>query len=276
MFARTASIRLILISAAALLAPALFCTQDVKPNEPTVVAQGPPLMQELELQQPYRFINLSLLSDPVPAPLINATQDLSRYREFQFGMSLLAVTKQTGARLSDVKVIHQRPDLIQELDWQPVRYPGPSSDAEPVKGILFSFCSGELFRMAVNYDRYKTDGLTSEDMVEAISAKYGPPTRPVEDIVFPSLFNETVKIIARWEDSQSSLNLVRSGYQSNFGMVMFSKRLDAIARAAVIESARLDEQEAPQREIAHQKRLEEENRIQQEKARLANKLSFRP
>ena len=276
MFARSASVRLIWISAAALLAPALSCAQEVKPLEPTVVAQGPPLMQDLELQQPYRFLSLSLLSDPIPPPLTNATQDLSRYREFQFGMSLLAVTKQTGARLSDVKAIHQRPELIQELDWQPVRYPGPSFDGEPVKGILFSFCNGELFRMAVNYDRYKTDGLTAEDMVQAISAQYGAATRPVEDIVFPSLFNETVKIIARWEDSQSSLNLVQSAYQSNFGMVMYSKRLDAIARAAVIESARLDEQEAPQREIARQKKLEEESRVQQEKARLTNKLSFRP
>jgi hypothetical protein len=275
MFARSAPVRLILISAAALLAPALFCAQDVKPLEPTVVAQGPPLMQDLELQQPYRFLSLSLLSDPVSAPLIN-TQDLSRYREFQFGMALLAVTTQTGARLSDVKTIHQRPELIQELDWQPVRYPGPSSEVEPVKGILFSFCNGELFRMAVNYDRYKTDGLTAEDMVEAISAKYGSPTRPVEDIVFPSLFNETVKIIARWEDSQSSLNLVQSAYQSNFGMVMFSKRLDAIARAGVIKSARLDEQEAPQKEIDRQKKKEDESRLQQEKARLTNKLSFRP
>lgn len=276
MFARNASIRLTLMSVAALWSPSLFYAQNVKPLEPTVVAQGPPLMQELELQQPYRFLSLSLLSDPVSAPSTNTTQDLSRYREFQFGMTLLAVTKQTGARLSDVKVIHQRPELMQELDWQPVRYPSSSPEVEPVKGILFSFCNGELFRMAVNYDRYKTDGLTAGDMVEAISAKYGAATRPDEDIVFPSLFNETVKIIARWEDSQSSINLVQSAYQSNFGIVMFSKRLDAIAQAAVIESARLDNQEAPQREIERQKKKEDDSRSQQEKARLTNKLSFRP
>jgi hypothetical protein len=59
-------------------------------------------------------------------------------------------------------------------------------------------------------------------------------------------------------------------------MVAFSKRLDALARAAVAEAIRLDEQEAPQREIERQKKQDDENRAAQEKARLANKPNFRP
>ncbi len=51
-------------------------------------------------------------------PLIYA-QDLSRYREFQFGMNLLAVAKQSDVKPSDAKVIHQRPAMIQELEWRP-------------------------------------------------------------------------------------------------------------------------------------------------------------
>jgi hypothetical protein len=59
-------------------------------------------------------------------------------------------------------------------------------------------------------------------------------------------------------------------------MVAFSKRLDAIAQLAIINSIRLDQQEAPQREIERQKKEAEENRLIEEKARLANKANFRP
>jgi hypothetical protein len=38
----------------------------------------------------------------------------------------------------------------------------------------------------------------------------------------------------------------------------------------------LDAQEAPQRELVLQKKQEQESRLQQEKARLANKAGFRP
>ena len=49
---------------------------------------------------------------------------------------------------------------------------------DPVKTIVFSFYNGEPFRIAVNYDRDETEGLTTKDMIEAISAKYGTATRP--------------------------------------------------------------------------------------------------
>ena len=59
------------------------------------------------------------------------------------------------------------------------------------------------------------------------------------------MYNDSEKVIARWEDSQYSFNLFRSSYQPTFGMVVFSKRLDALARLAIVEAIRLDEQEAP-------------------------------
>jgi len=270
MLVRTAFVRLILISIAALSCPPFTRAQiqGSSPLELPMTRSEAGVVDEIELQQPFL--------KPLSAPLLSTAQDLSGYREFEFGTNLLAVEKQTGMQPSDVKITHQHPLLMQELDWQPVRYANASSEADPVKGILFSFCNGELFRMAINYDRDKTDGLTAEDMIEAISANYGASTRPEEDILFPSLFNETVKIIARWEDGQSSLNLVRSSYQSNFGVVMFSKTRDAAARAAVIESMRLDELEAPRKEIERLKQKDEENRLQQDRARLVNKLNFRP
>ena len=115
--------------------------------------------------------------------------------------------------------------------------------------------------MVVNYDRYRTEGMTEEDMIEAISVQYGLATRPIsENVSFSSsqVYNDSEKVLARWEDAKYSMNLFRLRYGPAFGMVLFSKRLDALARAAVGEATRLDEQEAPQREIELQKKLDEE------------------
>src|SRR5207248_5878909 len=202
---------------------------------------------------------------PVPAPWID-TPDLSRYREFQFGMSLAAIAKQGGMEPSEAKTIHQRPAVIEELAWRPTRSFAPSAPADSVNEVLFSFYNGELFRMVVNYDRIRTEGLTDEDMIEVISAKYGPSTRPEAKIILFSSFqvyNDSEKVIARWEDSQYSFDLFRSSYQPSFGMLVFSKRIDTLAQAAIGEAIRLDEQEAPQREIERQRKQEEENRAAQ-------------
>ena len=69
---------------------------------------------------------------------------------------------------------------------------------------------------------------------------------------------------------QSVLFLLRA----YFGMLVFSKRLDALARTAIVEAIQLDEQEAPQREIERQKKQDEENHAAQENARLVNKATF--
>ena len=63
------------------------------------------------------------------------TDDLSKYRGFQFGADLAAVARQAGVDPSQVKVIHSRPALIQELEWHP-RSPGVSSMSESAKGGL--------------------------------------------------------------------------------------------------------------------------------------------
>jgi hypothetical protein len=55
-----------------------------------------------------------------------------------------------------------------------------------------------------------------------------------------------------------------------------SPRLEALARTAAAQAIRLDEHEAPQREIARQKKEVEDARLSQEKARITNKAAFRP
>ena len=206
-------------------------------------------------------------------------QDLSRYRDFELGMNLHSVAEKIDARPSEVKLLHQRPAVIQELGWRPQRALAHLRDVESVNEILFNFYNGELFRMVVSYDQQRTEGLTDQDMLEAISATYGLATKPAATtILFSSsyIYNNSEKVIARWEDTQSSVSLFRSSSQPRFGILILSKRVDALAQAAIVKAIRLDEQEAPQREIARQKKEGEDTRAVQEKARPANKADFRP
>src|SRR5712692_7547861 len=145
------------ILGAVLWAASLICAQDVKPSEARVILQRPQAIQELELQ-PQRLLRFSLQADPVSAPLIYA-QDLSRYRAFQFGMNLLAVAKQADMNPSEARTIHERPAVIQELEWRVPRSLSSSPEADPVSEVLFSFYNGDLFRIVVNYDQYRTEGL---------------------------------------------------------------------------------------------------------------------
>jgi hypothetical protein len=264
------------ISWVALSAAPLIYAQGVKSSEEKMVLQTLPMNLEFQSQ---RFLAFMLLPPAqVSAPLIPA-RDLSKYREFQLGMNVLSVAKQADMKPAEARVTHQRPALIQELEWRPQDSLDSSSGTEPVKEALFSFYNGELFRIQVIYDQHKTQGLTSEDMVESISAQYGPATRPAAKIILFSSFysyNDSEEVIARWEDSQYSFNLFRSSYRPTFGMLGYSKRLDPLAQAAIAKAIGLDEREAPQREIERQKKEGEETRAAAEEARPAEKASFRP
>jgi hypothetical protein len=208
-------------------------------------------------------------------PVVSA-HDLSRYRAFQFGMSLAMVAQQADIS-AEARVLHRRPELIQELMWLPPP-PGGLPQGDSARKVLFSFYNDQLFRIVVTYAREKTEGLTAEDVVETISATYGLPMLPATKNRTPlaPASNAGGKLLAYWEDSQSSLSLFRSSYLSAFGVVVLSKRLDSLARVATVEALLLDEQEAPQREIERQQDQTEQDRVKQETARRVNKAAFRP
>jgi len=225
-----------------------------------------------------RSLMISISLAALSMPLIYA-QDLSKYREFQLGMDLSAVAKQVGMKPSEARVIHKRPAVIQELEWRAQSSSGSLPQTDPVREVLFGFYNGQLYRIVVTYDRDRTEGLTDEDIIDAISAKYGKPTMPVAKIISSSssqVYSDSEKVIARWEDPQYSLNLFHFSYQSTLGLLVFSKRLDTLAQVAIVEAIRLNEQEAPQREIERQKKQDEEKRAAGQKARPANKANFRP
>ncbi len=223
-----------------------------------------------------RNIVVSLSMILLSAPLIFG-QDLSKYRTFSLGTSLAELTKQVGPYSHWTTLIHKRPAAIQELTFWTLNSSRSPVGVEPVSQILFSFYDGELYRIVVTYDRDATKGLTDDDMVQAVSARYGAATRFYPEINLPTydMFASTETVIARWEDSQNSVNLFRSSNQSPILLAVFSKRLDARAKAASIESEKLDKldkQEAPQVEIGRLKKEADELAI----VRQINQKTFRP
>jgi hypothetical protein len=204
-------------------------------------------------------------------PLISG-QDLSRYRKFALGTSLTALLKQIGQETRQANLINQSP-LIQEVTYWPVEATYSASPAEPASQILFTFYNGALYRIVVSYNQNATEGMTEEDMVQAISAKYGAGMRLYPEIDFPAhdVYAPAEKLFARWDDSETSVSLFHSSLHA-FGLAVFFKGLDAQANAAIAESARLAKEEAPQRELDRQKKEVDDLDVTRQK----NKKVFRP
>jgi hypothetical protein len=207
------------------------------------------------------------------APLLRA-QDLSKYRHFTLGMSLTRVLERTGQKMADVKLIHGRPALVQEVSWWPPNLPGTSFQSDTVEQILFSFYNGELYKISVTYDRTSTEGLTAEDMVNSISAKYGPATNVALEIDSSKNDRSDVrqKPVASWEDAQYSFNLARSSSTDHLGLIIYSKRVNAEAELAIAEAVKLEEQEGPNREAERQRKQTDDLEV----ARQKNRKIFRP
>lgn len=209
-------------------------------------------------------------------------QDFGRYRQFELGSTVAAVSVLTGVAESELKQIHQRPALIQELTWRP-RYGirrSPVSDTASVEQMVFDFYEGRLFRVTVHYDRKQTEGLTDADMVEAISMIY---SSPAEDVIrtgpqFAATSNDDLGArIAEWGNESSSVALHRrSTYAIGFTLVVTAEPVAALARTAAAQATVLDAREAPQREAARQKKEADDRRAAEEKARSINKPIFRP
>ena len=145
--------------------------------------------------------------------------------------------------------------------------------------IVFSFYDDQLSKMVVDYDRDRTLGLTDADLIDALSVPYGPPSKAASadrSAMAPELERDSATVVARWIDADRSIVLYRSAYSVGFRLIVASPRLEGLARTAAVEAVRLDARDAPQREIARQKKDADDVRTLQEKARLVNKPVFRP
>ena len=206
-------------------------------------------------------------------PVISG-QDLSRYRKFVLGTGLAAISTQVGQDERQATLISQSPALIQQMTYWKVDTSDDSGRMEPISHITLDFYNGALYRIVVVYDKKAVEGLTEEDMVKAISARYGKGVRLYPEIDFPNhdVYLSPEKVIAQWDDSQNSVTFFHSTGLESFGLAVFSKRVNAQAEAAIVESAKLAKEQAPQKEIDRQKKEVDDADI----ARQKNIKSFRP
>jgi hypothetical protein len=185
-----------------------------------------------------------------------ASQDLSKYRTFSLGSSVAEISTRVETRLGEVSVTHQAPVLIQELTWWPVASSGSSRKPESIEQVKFSFCDNELYKIVATYDETPTKGMTADDMVQAISATYGTPTRFTDDPsgAAPSSYGGADVRVAVWENGESSVMLSHSPVSSAFQLTVLSKARNAKAEAGIAEDVRQETEGAPGRETARLKK----------------------
>lgn len=216
-----------------------------------------------------------LVARPVGPP------NLAQYRNFALKSDLATISATAGVPASGATLIHQRPAVMKDLEFRPSRWIAGSTAAstDPVEEMVFSFYNDQLFRVVIDYAGDRTEGMTDADMVEAITAVYGTPGKRIARAarVASQIESESGSPVARWGDADHTIVLYRtSTYGDRFRLIVTDSGLDRLARKTAIEAARLDEQDAPQREIARQKKERDDGRATAEKARAANKGAFRP
>jgi hypothetical protein len=123
--------------------------------------------------------------------------------------------------------------------------------------------------------------MTDADIISALTDVYGPVTTPAPKPKTTPTFLSSIDVkwgtpVSQWGNAEYSVVLFRSSFGSGYQVVVTSTELDALARSADLEAGRLDEREAPLRELARQKQEAEAARASQEKARAANKATFQP
>lgn len=228
-----------------------------------------------------RSVAVSVCAVLVGVSQLASAQDLSRYREVAFGSSVSSVVAITGSSVAAVKVIHQRPALIQELAWRPQYSVGrPVGRSEAAREVTFRFYDDGLFSIIVVYDARLVEGLTNADIIAAVSAVYGPATLTAAasqpPVPAPAGSINGTTAIARWQSTDYEFTLMREVYPETFRLLGVSKQLGTAARAAEIEATRLDQQEAPRRLAEQAVADAERKRAAEDKTRTTNKGEFRP
>ncbi|MGE3579198.1 MAG: hypothetical protein AB7I25_12130 [Vicinamibacterales bacterium] len=206
-----------------------------------------------------------------------AAAGLDRYRDFALGASTADVLAATAALPRDLRTLHSRPSLLQELSWRPARG-GPGDVHASISAILFSFLDDQLFRITVEYSRSGTEGLSHGDMTAALIAVYGPvsslPAPSKQRASYDSV--DTTRAIAAWREGDASVVLHTSEYSGTFGLVVTSEARESLARKAQAAAVVIDQREAPALESARLKAAAAAAKAADAATRTTNKATFQP
>lgn len=227
------------------------------------------------------FVAMSAWTAIMCVSTLAEAQDLSRYRDVAFGGSVASVVATTGTNTSAVKLIHQRPALIQEFAWRPQYALGrPAGRVEAAQEITFRFHNDQLFSITIVYEPRLVEGLTNHDIIDAVSEVYGPATLTLAaskgPVSPPSGTINGSTALARWQTPDHEFTLMREVYPATYRLIGVSRRLEMLARAADTEAAHLDKEEAPRREAERAVAEAERKTAAAEKTRTTNKREFRP
>lgn len=209
-------------------------------------------------------------------------QERGEYRDFQLGASVAAISALTDTRVADATLLHERPALMQELRWRPSSSGTAGRSPSRGKGlelVTFSFYENQLYRMMIDYERAQTQGMTDRDMVDAISASYGPPSSSkFSDEWTGARGSESVasRLVARWNGPDYAIAVSRWAYGGAWRLVVESTPLATLARTADLQAIVLDVKEGPQREAERSRRDQQRKDDAEAAARAANKATFQP
>jgi hypothetical protein len=223
-------------------------------------------------------VGVIVVSGQLLSGQVTSEHDTSRYRVYVLDSTLESVAAASGARGTDANTLHERPANIQELQWRAPYVSSRATLADPVRQIVFTFYNDALYQVVVTYDRYRTEGLTNSDIIESISAAYGVPvlaSATTRASPPPEAFPNGI-VLARWENAEAVLTLVRGPYAPEFQLILISKALSTRAQGAIREAIRLDAIDAPRREAEQRKKDASDARDARDKTRETNKAAFRP
>jgi hypothetical protein len=207
----------------------------------------------------------------------SAQSALSRYRGVTLGDPVQVVVDQLKVTSSDVKVVHERPTLIQRITWRPRRLvSGTVVEPDALSEMVLTFHIGRLAGITAIYDFDRTKGLTNADLHEAFTNTYG------RSILIPTPTRTTTasraetETIGRWDDGETLVLLWREPSTNRINLTVASIATDRSLQEAIADGLRLEASEAPARELARRAAEDAAIRARDEKARSDNKATFKP
>jgi hypothetical protein len=198
----------------------------------------------------------------------------SRYRVVTLGDSVATTIARLEIVEPTVKVLYERPSLIQELTWRPHRFiSGASVSPDPLGDLVLTFMEGKLVRITATYERDRTEGLSDADFLDLLGATYGLPRLPTR--ATGAVRFEPRRTIANWGDDDALVRLWSEDHPRRVGLTITSPA-DIAMQAAIANGIIVERDAAPARELARQAAAAAAVKERDAKTRLVNKANFKP
>lgn len=227
----------------------------------------------------FRLVALIAFLVALSVAVVSA-QDRSRYRGYRIGDDRMNVATRSGTVLPPARIIARDPAVLQELEWRPQYVRGVPQPTDAVARITFGFYDDQLFRIVVDYDHRRTEGMTEADMVGAIAEIYGPPSRRaglIHAIAAKHSEQDADQLVACWDGAEYSVTLLGVQDSTAFRLIVASTRLGTLAQVAGAGAVPLGfAQPARTRRPPRLNDDEGDQPARHQKARLANKAAFKP